>query len=166
MTEPLPASSSTHQGTRDQPLKCKDVAIGESGEKDAAAAPSPPWGPLASNVKGTGRRLARCFELQDSCLLTALTHHRPRMLPFGQLVQDPKQINTRKEVPPAKLVIVTCFLQGKPRNNHLLHSCRCPAVSKALPSVTSALLSLSTCVPGTPSSPQPRGTSIPEAGRG
>lgn len=48
------------------------------------------------------------------------------MLPFCQFVQDPKQINTRKEVSPAKLVIVTCFLQGKPRNHHLLHSCSAP----------------------------------------
>ena len=117
------------------------------------------------HVKGTGQHVALGFELHISHLLTALTHHCPRMLPFCQLVQDPKQIDTRKEVPPAKLVIVTCFLQGNPRNTHHLHSPRCSAASKALTYMTSALQGLSMPVPGTLCSPQHRGTSTPEAAR-
>ena len=103
---------------------CKDVATGKLGEEDAAAPAT--LGTPCPHVKGTGRCVSLCFKLRDSCLLAVLTHHRPRMLPFCQLVQDPKQINTRKEVSPAKLVIVTCFLQGKPSNHRLLHSCRRP----------------------------------------
>lgn len=37
MTARLPASSSTHQGTRDPPSTCKNVATGELGEEDVAA---------------------------------------------------------------------------------------------------------------------------------
>lgn len=120
------------------------------------------WGPLPSNVKGPRQQVARCFELQDSCLLAALTHHRPRMLPFCQLVQDPKQINTGKEVPPAKLVIVTCFLQGKPRNNHLLHSCRCSSFQGPPICDVSTAQSLHTCT-GNPLLPSAQGDVHPRS---
>lgn len=75
--------------------------------------------------------MALCLDFQVVCLLTILAHHGPRVLPLCQLVQDPKQIDTGKEVPPAKLVIVTCLLQGESENSYNPHSCRGSAVAKA-----------------------------------
>ena len=75
MTVPLPASSSTHQGTRDPPSTSKDVATGELGEEDVAAPAA--LGTLCPHVKGIGRCVAFCFKLWDSCLLAVLTHHCP-----------------------------------------------------------------------------------------
>lgn len=87
------------------------------------------------------------------------------MFPFCQLVQDPKQIDTREEVPPAKLIVITCFLPGKVRNNHNLHRCRLLNSSKK-PSAHISDSWVSKPLPGTPSFRAAQENYILEAGRG
>lgn len=41
----------------------------------------------------------------------ASPYHRPRVLPLGQLVEDPQQVNAGEQIPPAELVVVSGFLQ-------------------------------------------------------
>lgn len=38
------------------------------------------------------------------------SHHRSGVLPLGELVEDPQQVNTGKQIPPAKLIVVSRFL--------------------------------------------------------
>lgn len=42
--------------------------------------------------------------------MSRASHHRSGVFPFGQFVEDPQQVNTGKQIPPAKLIVVSCFL--------------------------------------------------------
>jgi hypothetical protein len=39
------------------------------------------------------------------------SYHGPGMLPFGQLIEQPQEVDAGKEVPPAELAIVSGFLK-------------------------------------------------------
>ena len=39
------------------------------------------------------------------------THHGPGVLPLGQLVEDPQEVDAGEQVPPAELVVVPRFLR-------------------------------------------------------
>lgn len=45
------------------------------------------------------------------------THHGSGVFPLGQLVEDPQQVDTGEKVPPAELVVVSCFLKNKNKQN-------------------------------------------------
>lgn len=45
----------------------------------------------------------------EYCLMSS--YHCSGVLPLGQFVEDPQQVNTGKKIPPAKLIVVSCFLQ-------------------------------------------------------
>lgn len=38
-------------------------------------------------------------------------HHGPGVLPFGQLVQDPQQVDAGEQIPPAELIVVSSLLE-------------------------------------------------------
>lgn len=42
-------------------------------------------------------------------------HHGSGVLPLGQFVEDPQQVDAGEQVPPAELIVVACFLQNEPR---------------------------------------------------
>lgn len=45
------------------------------------------------------------------------SYHGSRVLPLGQFVEDPQQINAGKKIPPAELIVVSCFLKTKENEN-------------------------------------------------
>ena len=46
------------------------------------------------------------------------SHHGSGVFPLGELVEDPQQVNTGEQVPPAELVVIARFLH---KTNHQLY---------------------------------------------